>query len=554
MLLFAALATSLLGACGRDIVPTPMATPSPSATAVPAVAFPNITPQSGPSLRPPPEGLRRGGVLHFAVQEPPPHLDPHQTVSPALVTWGPGIAYSRLFRFATGPQAASRNGEVECDLCETWEMPDTLTLRVTLRVGARWQNTTPVSGRAVTAQDIVFSYGRQATPGWPNALLLFNMASVRAVSGNVLEIKFKHPDAEALENFADPHSVIVAEEAVRQSGDLLRGPVTGSGPWVVNSTDVEGAVYQANPDYYEPGAPYLDGLDIRVIADAGTRIAAVRNRLLDLDQPLVIDAKDAVAMFPALNITRVLSPSAGAALWLNASKPPLEEYVVRQAVLKALDPWAVIATAWEGEGIVSVGLPVPDASWLLPEPEMKRYFVTEDRPGPSHGSTQAGALKLQMKVGEFSPRYIQTAEEFARQLAAAGFAIEVVRVTTRDFGEKVWLGGDYQIAVGAPPPVASLNAYLYSTLHSQGARNTHASSSPALDALIERQAVEFDRAARRDLVLQIQREVMGAAVSFNAVSNVSLWVSWDYVRGFAPNLYRGENGWLTHVWLDKAPH
>lgn len=544
-----ALATSLLAACGRDSAGTPA--PTPSATpAVTAVAFAPVSAPPTPSLRPPPDGLRRGGMLRFAVQEPPPHLDPHQTVSPALVTWGPGIAYSRLVKFATGPDAQSRSSEVECDLCETWEMPDSLTLRVTLRAGARWQKAAPVAGRTVTAQDIVFSYGRQATPGWPNAPLMSNVESTTAVSGNVIEIKLKYPDAEALENFADAHSLIIAEEAVRQSGDLLRGPVLGSGPWSLDSSDADGAAYRANPDYYEPGVPYLDGLDVRVIADAGTRIAAVRNRLLDMDQPLVADARDAVAVFPALKLTRVLDPGAGAAVWLNASRPPLDQADIRRAVFKAFDPWTMIASVWEGEGIVSAGLPVPDASWLLPESEMRAFFGTEGAPGqPQEG---ARGLKLQIKVGEFSPRYVQTAEKFAGQLTAAGFAVEVVHVTTRDFGEKVWLGGDYQIAVGAPPPVASLNAYLFSTLHSQGARNTHGYSSPSLDALIERQAGEFDRAARKGLVLQVQQALMGAEVSFNAVTKVSLWVSWDYVRGFAPNLYRGESGWLTHVWLDTA--
>ena len=548
-LALAALAASLLAACGRDGARTPV--PSPSATpAVTPVAFTPVAARPTPSPRPPPDGLKRGGVLRFAVQEPPPHLDPHQTVSSALVTWGPGIAYSRLFKFATGPDVSTQNGEVECDLCETWSMPDALTLRVTLRADALWQKAAPVAGRAVTAQDVVFSYGRQATPGWPNAPLMSNVANLTAVSGSVIEIKLKYPDAEALENFADAHSLIVAEEAVRQSGDLLRGPVVGSGPWALDSSDADGAAYRANPDYYEPGVPYLDGLDVRVIADAGTRIAAVRNRLLDMDQPLVADAKDAVAVFPALKLSRVLGPGAGAAVWLNASRPPLGSAEVRQAVLKALDPWAAIATVWNGEGVVSPGLPVRDPSWMLPESEMRAYFGSEGAPGQPQGGSLAGASKLEIKVGEFSPRYVQTAETFAEQLTAAGFAVEVVPVTTRDFGEKVWLGGQYQLAVGAPPPVASLNAYLFSTLHSQGARNTHGYSSPSLDALIEKQAVEFDPAARRELVLQVQRDLMGAAVSFNAVTTVSLWVSWDYVRGFAPDLYRGESGWLTHLWLD----
>ena len=88
-------------------IPSPTSTPARSATAT-AVPTPDrlrrcrIARRAGR-----PDARRR--ILRFAVPEPPPHQDVHQTQSPALLTWGPGLAYSRLFRFTTGQDAPSPN-------------------------------------------------------------------------------------------------------------------------------------------------------------------------------------------------------------------------------------------------------------------------------------------------------------------------------------------------------------------------------------------------------------------------------------------------------------
>ncbi len=174
------------------------------------------------------------GVLRTAAPQPPVHFDPHQEASPALITWGPALVYDRLFRFepdglAVGAVLGS-GGRVACALCESWEMVDLTTYRITLRRDAFWQELPPVNGRRVVASDVVFSLRRQATPGWPNAGLLSNIESVAAIDPQTVEIVLKRPDAELLEILADGHTVIVAPEAVSESGDLLEGPIVGSGP------------------------------------------------------------------------------------------------------------------------------------------------------------------------------------------------------------------------------------------------------------------------------------------------------------------------------------
>ena len=129
------IATSIPTAAVATTPPSPTSTPARSVT---ATAEPTPIASGAAASPSAPDGLVRGGVLRFAVPELPPHLDVHQTQSPALLTWGPALAYSRLFRFTTGVEAPSPNTIVECDLCASWRLLDPVSLEVKLRANIRW--------------------------------------------------------------------------------------------------------------------------------------------------------------------------------------------------------------------------------------------------------------------------------------------------------------------------------------------------------------------------------------------------------------------------------
>jgi len=525
---------------------TATATAAPVATATPAPL--------PPTPRPEPEGLERGGVLSMAVREPPSHFDVHQEVSPALITWGPGLAYSRLFRFQSGPGVEVPNTLIECDLCASWEQTGPTTYRVELRPDARWQVPAWASapGRRVTADDVAFSYHRQATPGWPNAGLLRNVASVVPIGETTLDFTLHEPDAEFLENLADGHSKIVAPEAVEKNGDLLRGPTLGSGPWVLVEDTPERFEYEALPYYYEEGLPYLDGLTVRVIPDGATRLSVLLTGILDVEQPSFGDLELAVARHGELEWTAVRTLGAGLEVALNTARPPLDSADVRRAVLKAWDPWRYIEEIWSGQAFVSTGVMPPELAWLLPKEEMRPYFA--DPAGAARLLEEAGVgagAELEITVGEFGERYVEQAEAMAVDLEAVGFDVSVERVSTRVYADDAWFGGDYQVLIGAQPPVAGMNDWLTEVHHSGGKWNTTGYSTPELDELIEAQAGEADLAARRGLVRRVQHRIMEGAHRFSAATSISHWVWWPHVHGFTPNLARGENWFLTQVWLSE---
>ncbi len=124
------------------------------------------------------------------------------------------MAYSRLLRLRSGQGSNQPNLLLECDLCLSWELTDDLAYEFKLRPGVFWQNIAPVNGRALTAQDIVFSFDRLKTSGWPNAPLLASIGDSVALDDLTLRVDLVLEDADALLALADGHVKIVAPEVV----------------------------------------------------------------------------------------------------------------------------------------------------------------------------------------------------------------------------------------------------------------------------------------------------------------------------------------------------
>ena len=533
--------------------PIPTATPGPTAT---PFATPTTIPS--PTVAPAPENLERGGILRFAIPEGSPHNDPHLTVSTALVSWGAGQAYSRLFKFET----TSSNSIVVCDLCESWEQSAPLTFKIVLRDDVFWDKKAPLHGRALTAQDVVYSLNRQATPGYPNAALLANITEFTAVGEREVVIRLDSPDSEILEKLADTHTRIVPREVVEANGDLRRGPTLGTGPWIVNEVLQDATRLLVNEDYYGEGFPYLDGIEIQVTPSSSVRAAGVRTKIIDVAQLDFDHANFALDRFEELQYVGVENPAAGIEIAMNINRSPMDNPAVREAMMLT---WPVgkrfvipgrdeiVDTSNPNPGI-GLGLPLLNTSWMLEASKFSHVFGYGQ-----HGIDQANTLlataslkptdNIIIKVGEFGQLYIDQANQMAEGLAAVGIRAEVERVSTRVFGDEVWTMGDYDIMVGAPPPISSTTSYLFSVHHSEGPWNTTGYSNPEIDRLIEAQAREYDAAKRGEILLEIQQLILDGSHRFIASTRTTHWVFWDYVHDFEPFTPRGDTDFLTKVWV-----
>ena len=120
-----------------------------------------------------------------------------------------------------------------------------------------------------------------------------------------------------------------------------------------------------------------------------------------------------------------------------------------------MDPWSDLENVWDGNGVVTLGIPSPRTSWLLSEDAMRTAFADVERAielASESGVQPTGPVEI--TVGQFGDAYLLQARRVADALAALGFDSTIREVTPRAFADRVWLGGSYEAIVDAPALVA----------------------------------------------------------------------------------------------------
>lgn len=539
--------SALAVACGSPepeavVPPTPTSVPLASSTAIP---LPTLTPPAPiPTADP---KARRGGVLNIAARTVVEGLDVHREFSPTLAAFGPGIVYSRLLRFTTGPDLQSPSLAVECDLCASWAWEGATTLRVTLREDVRWQTITPVNGRDVTAADVVASLERQRTPSWPNAALLRNIESMDA-DGNDVVFALNSPDADFLLALADGHSKVIPAELAAQD-DLSDGPFIGSGPWIVDAIS-PGTRYafSANPNYFERGFPYLDGLNVFVLPDEATRRAAFLTKTLDVDEVKPGEWVAFQERNPDAGTTWYSPPGVGVEFGLNVESPGLHDDDVRRAMFMALDPWSLNQEVWNGLATVSGGMPVMNPSWLLSEATLREHLAD---PTLARQLLQGASPSVELFVADFGDDYLRYGEGVRDQLAAVGFDVTLRTLNPTLYNAQVWRDGQFQAYLGPTPPVNAPNSYLFGLAHSAGQWNKTGYSDSIVDDLIRDQGSELDGAKRQAMAGAISETLLADGVRFMPAAQVQAWSWWPRVKNLHLNFANYEYIFWSRAWIEE---
>ncbi|MSQ40376.1 MAG: ABC transporter substrate-binding protein [Dehalococcoidia bacterium] len=540
--LAAAAALMILMAVGcTAAAPTPTPTPP---TPIP----PTTTPLPAP---PPPPVISETRIITIASSADPPHFDVQQTFSPALHRSGPGLVYSRLLRFRSEAADHTFALGIECDLCVSWRQVDPVTYRFQLRQGVHWPDLSPVNGRELTADDIIYSYQRQATPGWENSTLLRNLQGFNKLDPYTLEIKTQSPDADFLVALADGHSKIVAREVVQAYGDLRTAPPIGTGPWQWQS-GAKGVEYvlARNPHYYEEGVPASDRLQVHVIPGLDNRFAALAVGTLDLADVPSSRASTLKEGYPGMGLLKVDHYGQGTELTINTRVAPLQDVMVRQALFLALNPWSYLKSA-QGEAFSGMGMPLESKEWLLPEGELRSYWGAPDKALAL--LRQAGVQPaITLMVADYGDASLALAERVAQDLQAVNISVERRIVNPMDYADQVWSKGQFSVALGPLAPLTTPNDYFLGVLHSKGSANFTGYRDAELDRLLEAQATAADPVSRQALIREIQRRALDGAVRFMVATQTSYWAWQPRVTGFHPNLAGYEYFYYARISVPES--
>jgi ABC-type transport system substrate-binding protein len=333
---------------------------------------------TGPQLRAAPaeaQTPKRGGTLRFTFQsDPVTGFDPQQTIS--FVTMVPlSFVYSRLVKVKAGPAVKPMTYPVEADLAESWTQPNETTYVFKLRKGVRWHPKPPVDGRELTAEDVKYTYDRFLTvKGNPNRPALDSVERIDVLDKHTVRFNLREPNAWFLDMLASTSTWIIAKECVEKFGDLKKvESVVGTGPWMLERWEPNVKMtFVRNPNYYMPGLPYADNVEMLIDKDPSSRLAAFLAGRTDFGpeyQQVVrrIDLQVVKQRKPGLQTAEYTWFTAGAQ-GLKIDKPPFNDIRVRRALARATNLQEVYdANAFsQGQWTPNTIVPAAFAEWSLP--------------------------------------------------------------------------------------------------------------------------------------------------------------------------------------------
>ncbi len=472
---------------------------------------------------------RRGGTLTWAdFGVDAPHMDPHTNSFAALHDRGPAMIYNRLMMWDLPkyPEELVQIG----DLSESFENPEPTTFVFKMRQAAKWQNISPVNGRAVKASDVAFSYQRQVE-GKASAAVISAIDKVEAVDDATLRITLKTPDADFLFAVADTRSKIVAPEAVEVNGNLEQGPMIGTGAWIFEDWVPDQALkLKRNPDFWRKGAdgqalPYVDRYERPILLDTQTAQAAFRS-----GQTVNVNTNGQITKLlqqgvPDLMVTdeKLLQVVSYIPILVNPAKSPTNDVRVRQALSLLHDRQQVIRDMLFGSGWINSGVFVPSLDWHLPEAEINQLLGRDVQKAKQ--LLQAAGVDLNSWTPIIESGALGAggdAENRAAILQAnlkeGGVNTTIGLIDKVEITERVYRRGEYDIYYGSHRPSGGgTNGHLFLFFHSTGTDATFGMNSlrdAELDRMIEEQSVILDEPERRkDLLQRIMRRNIELAVN-----------------------------------------
>ncbi|HLF76353.1 MAG TPA: ABC transporter substrate-binding protein [Dehalococcoidia bacterium] len=225
-----------------------------------------------------------GGVWKHFTRGDATHFDSLVSDTSQVVSISGYLAYTKLLKWKVGRYPAVFDGSSEGESAESWELsPDKLTLTFKLRKDMKFDRRAPTNGRAMDAEDVVWSWNKyiKNNPGarslaYDNTNKAAAVASISAPDKSTIVFKMDHPDASIIPLFSAADKFYVFPREADSQFDP-RKDIRGNGPWILEEyVPSARIVWAKNPDYYVKGRPFPDKLEVPILRDPSQQMAQFR--------------------------------------------------------------------------------------------------------------------------------------------------------------------------------------------------------------------------------------------------------------------------------------
>lgn len=429
------------------------------------------------------------------------------------------------------------------DLAGSWEVNSDGTLYTFhLRANAKFHD-----GRAVTAQDVIYSWERAANPNLKSDTVLTYLGDIvgvkdvaagkadyisglKALDDHTLQVAIDAPKPYFLLKLTYPTAFVVDKANVEAGSDWVHHP-NGTGPYkLIEWTSRQRIVYQRNDNFYlgAPSIPYvvinLYTGDPQSLYESGkVDIAGIYSidRFLDPTEPLhnqLLTGVDLCTGYVVFDTTR----------------PPFDDVNVRKAFSEAFHRQQYIDVVMNGHALPAIGLYPPG----LPGFNIGLQ-------GLSYDPAQARQLLQQSKYGTNLPPIVYTDAGLGSYISAdvaalaqmwkqnLGVTITVENIEPNYYLDEIYSGHHGQLFGGGwcadyPDP----ENFADILFHSGSQQNNGGYSNPELDKLLEQARVEQDVNRRIALYQQAEQMIVNDAPVLFTVHSLSYQLVKPYVKGY----------------------
>lgn len=475
--------------------------------------------------------LNQALVLEGGESTNPRQYDPHTTYGS-----GDKRVFSGLVSF--DPQL-----NLTPDLAEIWDVSDDgMTYTFHLRQNAKFHN-----GRAVTAQDFVYSLERAASPGLASDTALTylgdivgaydyaignanHIEGIQALDEHTLQIKIDAPKPYFLLKLTYPTSFVLDKENVEGDSEWYRHP-NGTGPYRLTEwTSFERIVYRANQDFYlgAPSIPYVvvnlySGDSQRLYETGDVDITSVYSieRFTDPTEPLHNELRTGVSLCTGY-------------VTFDSTKPPFDDVNVRKAFSMSFNRQQYIDVVMNGHSLPAQGVYPPG----LPGFNIALQGLPYD-------PEQARELLKQSKYGTNLPPIVFTDSGIGSNIGAdvsaladmwkknLGVTITVENLEPNYYYDQIYSGNHGQLfSSGWCADYPDPENFADVLFHTGSNQNNGGYSNPELDELLETARIEQDVTKRIEMYQQAEQMIVDDAAALFTTHYLDYELVKPYVKGY----------------------
>jgi ABC-type transport system substrate-binding protein len=528
-----------------------------------AAEIPDKFDGTGFKLKAPEPNPKSGGVLRVGITNRPPHFDVHQ--SGTFNNLGAqGCMFDNLIR--RDPRDSGKT--IIPDLAHSWEIAeDGKTYTFFLRRDVQFHD-----GAELTADDVKATFDRIAKPpsgiSIPRSILFSSVSEINARDKYTVEFKLSEarPINFMMSAIASGWNVIVRKKTLEDNNYNLRKVVTypGTGPFrTVRRVENEVWVMEKNPNYWNKGLPYLDGVEIyHVLPFSPEMASAILSGRVDYvrvtDPVTTRKAKATPGMSTATYYQSVIQ-----ATWVNNRKKPLDDPRVRRAMHLVLDKPVLVDVVKDVTPMMVGGFIYPFSEFATPKEDLSKRLGYQADPAAAIKEARTLMAAAGHSNGiqglDFLVRDVASFKLWAQAIQAMLQEALNIQCNLRTVVESVWFddtkAGNYDLAIGAiVSTLLDPSDYFNAWYGKDGPQNYSFWDNKEFQALSAQIDREVAPAKRLQLIRQAEAVMeMDPPLLPVAWENINdIW--YNYVKGHNPYEYFGlyDVVRLDTVWLDKS--